>query len=301
MGAYLSVRDGTALFGLLAESSEDIVVKADRAGFIDPASFGLEQLGLRLGDLLIAPHLADLAAARHGAAVRGYHDAVVAGVTSVPPVEFKVAAKGDRRWYRLQLRAVHARDGQTAGTVGIMRCIDERLALEEELFAAAVTDPLTGLANRGAMISMLGHLCEEEEGGAIALFTLERLRSLNLHYGQAAGDQMLRAFADLMRTVLRRDHILGRFGGETFAVLMPRDDRWRAGQIASDLVATFTALSCGDAGEVGPVAVSGAVAGIAPCIDATLRAVDAALVRARATGGRRVETATSQAVGIGAR
>jgi diguanylate cyclase len=293
MGAFLSVRDGSALFGLLADNTEDIILKADRAGFVDRASFGLELLGIRLDEWLIAPQLADLADAAHAAAVRRFHRAVIDGCEPQGWLEFPTARHGgsERRWYRLSLRPVPGKGGGNAGVVGIMRCIDERRALEDELFAAAMTDPLTGLANRGALVSMLEHLAVEPEParGSIALFSLDRLRRLNLLHGQAAGDEMLRAFADLMRTVLRRDHILGRIGGETFAVLMPRCGAEEAEQIAADFVTTFAGLSCGDAGEAGPVAVSGGVAPIGRSVDATLLAADAALVRARARGGSRVE------------
>ncbi len=278
------------MFGLLAENSEDIIIKADRDGFIDRASFGLEVLGIRLADWLIAPQLADLADGAHAAAVRRYHRAVMRGGARAQWLEFPSAGQGGaRRWFRLSLRPVADRDGNAVGVVGIMRCVDEVRALEDQLFAAAMTDPLTGLANRGALVSMLDHLLMLGEPGSVALFSLERLRQLNLAHGQAAGDEMLRAFADLMRSVMRRDHILGRIGGETFAVLMPRTPVDLARQIAGDFVTTFAALSTSDGGEAGPVAVSGGVAPIGASVDATLLAADAALVRARARGGFSVE------------
>ena len=296
MGAFLSVRDGSALFGLLADNTEDIILKADRDGFIDRASFGLELIGIRLNEWLIAPQLADLADAAHAAAVRRFHHSVIEGSERQGWLEFPTAGQGaSRRWFRLSLRPVPGRDGGNAGVVGIMRCIDERRALEDEVFAAAMTDPLTGLANRGALVAMLEHLVVQPERGCIALFSLDRLRRLNLLHGQAAGDEMLRAFADLLRTVMRRDHILGRIGGETFAVLMPRNSLDDAAQLAADFVTTFAGLSCGDAGEAGPVVVSGGVAPVGRSVDATLLEVDAALVRARARGGSRVARSAAPA------
>lgn len=280
------------MFGLLADNTEDIVIKADKNGFIDRASFGLELIGIWLDECLIAPQLADLADPAHAAAVRRFHNGVIAGTEPHGWLEFPAGRNvGGRRWFRLSLRPVPGRDGDHVGVVGIMRCIDERRALEDELFAAAMTDPLTGLANRGALVTMLEHLCIEPERGSIALFSLDRLRRLNLLHGQAAGDEMLRAFADLMRTVLHRDHILGRIGGETFAVLMPRTAPEEAVQIASDFVTIFAGLSCTEESEVGPVGVSGGIAPIGMSVDATLLDADAALVRARARGGSRVERA----------
>jgi hypothetical protein len=103
MGAFLSVRDGSALFGLLADNTEDIILKADRAGFVDRASFGLELLGIRLDEWLIAPQLADLADAAHAAAVRRFHRAVIDGCEPQGWLEFPTARHGgsERRWYRL--------------------------------------------------------------------------------------------------------------------------------------------------------------------------------------------------------
>ncbi len=293
MGAFLTVRDGSALFGLLADNSEDIIIKADRDGFIDPASLGLELIGIRPGECLIPPKLADIADPAHADALMRYHAAVIAGTEHQGWLEFPIAAGIGKRWFRLALRPVTGRGGSTTGVVGMMRCIDDRRALEDELFAAAMTDPLTGLANRGALVAMLEHLVVQPDPGCIALFALEGLRRLNLTHGQAAGDEMLRAFAELMRTVLRRDHILGRIGGETFAVLMPRVDLHEAEQIAADFVVTFMGLSSSERGEAGPVRISGGVAAIEDSVDASLRQADAALVRARAGGGARVGRAAT--------
>ncbi len=294
MGAFLTARDGSALFGLLADNSEDIILKADREGFIDPASLGLELIGVRLGECLIPPRLADIADPDHADALTRYHAAVIGGGEHQGWLEFPIAAGGaGRRWFRLALRPVTGRHGTIHGVVGMMRCIDDRRALEDQLFAAAMTDPLTGLANRGALVAMLEHLVDQPNPGCIAIFTLEGLRRLNLSHGQAAGDEMLRAVAELMRTVLRRDHILGRIGGDSFAVLMPRVDLHQAEQIAGDFVVTFMGLSSSERGETGPVRISGGVAAIQGSVDESLRQADAALVRARAGGGARVGRAVA--------
>ena len=65
----LDVQDGGVLYGILADLGGDIVIKADRFGFIEDASQGLHRAGFDLSEQLIAPHIADLTDALHAGLV----------------------------------------------------------------------------------------------------------------------------------------------------------------------------------------------------------------------------------------
>ena len=110
-----------------------------------------------------------------------------------------------------------------------MRCIEERRSFESRLFAATMTDTLTGLTNRRAFVAMLRHLVAHGARGSVAMFDIDHFRALNLRHGQSAGDEVLAGFAQLLRTLTRPDDIISRVGGESFAVLMPDTTPEQAG------------------------------------------------------------------------
>lgn len=104
---------------------------------------------------------------------------------------------------------------------------DERLLRQErdQAMRAALTDPLTGLSNRGHITSLLEkhiqlvqqspHTC------GLVLLDLDHFKRVNDNYGHEAGDTVLRHFAQLLPQVLRREDCHGRMGGEEFLLLLP--------------------------------------------------------------------------------
>ncbi len=94
--------------------------------------------------------------------------------------------------------------------------------------ARSDVDPLTGTYNRQ---TMMGDLNAERERAirtgvptAIALVDLDHFKSVNDTYGHQAGDAVLVALADTLRTTLRSIDIPARMGGEEFAVLLPGEE-----------------------------------------------------------------------------
>ena len=104
---------------------------------------------------------------------------------------------------------------------------DERLLRQErdQAMRAALTDPLTGLSNRGHITSLLEkhiqlvqqspHTC------GLVLLDLDHFKRVNDNYGHEAGDTVLRHFAQLLPQILRREDCHGRMGGEEFLLLLP--------------------------------------------------------------------------------
>ena len=109
----------------------------------------------------------------------------------------------------------------------------ETLELEEKLRLAATTDELTGLLNRRAFFAALdSELARATRSGskfALALIDLDHFKSVNDRFGHAGGDEVLRRFAEIARETMRTADVIGRIGGEEFAVLMPDTDQVQSG------------------------------------------------------------------------
>jgi diguanylate cyclase len=97
---------------------------------------------------------------------------------------------------------------------------------EKSLRQAAQTDPLTGLANRRQMFSLLDRALAElaTETFCLALIDIDRFKGINDRFGHPAGDAVLKAFADLVRLRLGTFGHFGRIGGEEFMLLLPAMD-----------------------------------------------------------------------------
>jgi len=111
--------------------------------------------------------------------------------------------------------------------------VEERTrALEEanaKLASLSNTDGLTGIANRRRFDQMLGQewLRAQRSGAPLALIMLDvdHFKHFNDHYGHVAGDDCLRALAQvLLREVRRSGELVARYGGEEFVVLLPDTD-----------------------------------------------------------------------------
>lgn len=285
--------DGSALFGLFAEGAGDILLKLDADGFVCEASPGLECLGIDQSESLFAPHIADLAAKGHVRRVREYWLDAISGSATSERVEFPLCQAQVpellERWYALTMRPVLDASERVSGAIGIMRAVEPRRALEDELLAAAMTDPLTGLRNRHAFQSLLSRQLANCEAGAVILFGIDRFRAIILRYGQSKGDEVLWAFAQFLRAMLGDAPVLTRMEGERFAAIMPDVAPIAARNIADEAVVTFARLAR-ESGRDG-LAMS-ASAGIVPISgdhDEILANAELALTLAQAAGGQRAE------------
>jgi diguanylate cyclase (GGDEF)-like protein len=107
--------------------------------------------------------------------------------------------------------------------------IEQREEREKELRRLAETDPLTALLNRRSFIEKANAviLASEEHGTDVSLIVvdLDHFKSVNDNYGHPAGDAVIRAFADVLLGLVRTDRdLVGRFGGEEFAILLSGAD-----------------------------------------------------------------------------
>ncbi|TDE85027.1 diguanylate cyclase [Deinococcus sp. S9] len=90
----------------------------------------------------------------------------------------------------------------------------------QELHRSALLDPLTGLGNRRAFdLALEEAWTTRREALAVALLDLDGLKLINDTRGHAAGDELLRSFATVLRTRLQQDETAYRLGGDEYSVL----------------------------------------------------------------------------------
>ncbi|WP_293764294.1 PAS domain S-box protein [uncultured Aquitalea sp.] len=114
---------------------------------------------------------------------------------------------------------------QLRGFLRVYRDITLRKRQERELRELATTDALTGVANRRSYMEKL----QEEfvrfqrfgDPVSVLMMDIDHFKAVNDTWGHAAGDKVLRAFAEVSRSVIRQVDTLGRVGGEEFSVVLP--------------------------------------------------------------------------------
>jgi diguanylate cyclase (GGDEF)-like protein len=166
---------------------------------------------------------------------------------------------------------------------------------------AALVDPLTGIANRRAFLEEVNALSQRQGAQArpvaMLLADLDHFKSINDKYGHAVGDSALRLFAEVASAKLGPNDLIGRLGGEEFAVLLYDSGREKALAIAERIRLSFENA----AAEVDGRPVRGTVSvGIVTAepgfidVPALLVQADEALYCAKERGRNRVEVAQPQ-------
>lgn len=176
---------------------------------------------------------------------------------------------------------------------------DTRLQVEE-MKHLATRDPLTGVGNlrhfKALSTLELEHAARMGRPMAVLMLDIDHFKRINDTWGHAAGDEALRQFAAACRNALREPDILGRLGGEEFAIALPNTGADGAGVIAERLRALVEGIrvtpQCGGTGfgfttSVG-IAVHHPGSPSGQDVDELLARADAALYEAKRSGRNRV-------------
>ena len=131
---------------------------------------------------------------------------------------------GGDRFLSLSGEPVDDDVGRRAGWHGIARDVTQARRAQERLRQLAHRDRLTGLLNRGATESALQQMLEDAQHDGfrvhVMFVDLDGFKAVNDRLGHAAGDRVLQEAATRLRSVLRDEDVLGRFGGDEFVVVL---------------------------------------------------------------------------------
>jgi two-component system, cell cycle response regulator len=183
-----------------------------------------------------------------------------------------------------------------------------RRRLEERLhdnyrrsLSLALTDELTGLYNRRYVFAHLTSLLGRVGGGetALMLFDIDHFKQVNDGYGHPAGDEVLRDIAERAVRQVRSVDLVGRLGGEEFAVVMPETSLGDAVAVAERLrgaVADEPFMLQGKSDKL-PITVSVGIAMTGEggdTLESLLKRADEALYAAKNAGRNRIITLSPQ-------
>jgi len=152
---------------------------------------------------------------------RGAHDVLR---EDAPPAEVVARVRAARRAQEMQ---------------------EQLLSREHDLEAMAYHDELTGVANRRYAVrqlhALLSRARRHDQELSVVLLDADRFKALNDRHGHGAGDDVLRGLAARLRSRVREEDIVARFGGEEFLIVLPDTGADGAAIAAEDVRAAVAA------------------------------------------------------------
>jgi diguanylate cyclase (GGDEF)-like protein len=221
-------------------------------------------------------------------------------------IEYRIVGEdGSERWMWDRYR-MRRDDGGRLFFDGVVSDITERRRAADELAAArdqaerrSRTDELTGVANRRHFAELLDAVLaaapQERRSPGVLLLDVDRFKRINDTYGHASGDQVLVEIARRLRSRIRRDDAVARWGGEEFIVLArdAPDDRAlrRIGETIRHAIADRPFVTGGHALHVTASVGAARLDAGHPDREAILVAADQALYAAKRRGRNQTRVA----------
>jgi len=148
-----------------------------------------------------------------------------------------------------------------------------------EAEAEADEDPLTRVKNRRALIRELTRIVafvqRYESPASLIYVDLDDLKSINDRFGHAAGDAALTKVAEILAAHVRESDVVGRMGGDEFAVVLAQADLEAAMTKAESLAALIAAEPIDGGDWLAPIRVSWGVRQVDPALDPERMIADA--------------------------
>jgi diguanylate cyclase (GGDEF)-like protein/PAS domain S-box-containing protein len=210
-----------------------------------------------------------------------------------------IRRNGIASYFALSSSKITGRHGDPLGSTVIMHDITQRVRLFEQARELANKDDLTGLPNRRHFFELTTREFDRarryHKPLSLLVFDVDHFKQVNDTYGHRTGDRLLRDLAQACRRELRSSDVIGRVGGEEFAVLLPETELDVATEVAHRLrEATESIRVASDQDErrdsatvtisVGVAQLEGGRQGDSETLDSLYERADRALYRAKGLG-----------------
>ncbi|WP_232502799.1 PAS domain S-box protein [Solidesulfovibrio magneticus] len=218
---------------------------------------------------------------------------------SIPKLECRIRNKdGECFWVLFSSSPISRLDNSSGGAFIMITDISEQKNLELNLLMLATKDGLTGVSNRHHFMEISGALLSSatryNTEFSVAIFDIDNFKMVNDTWGHSAGDMVLKKICTLATAEFRSSDIIGRLGGEEFAISMPETSLENAAA-AVERFRTIVESTIFEYDEI-PINIT-ISSGVAACskhtkaIDCLLKSADNFLYKAKRHG--RNQTVTS--------
>ena len=201
---------------------------------------------------------------------------------------------GTRYWCQSLVAVMEKTNHEISGFSVVLRDVGAEAREVEKIRELVTTDHLTGVLNRAHFHELAAAEVERARRSGTPLCALmvdvDHFKSINDTYGHAAGDMVLRELAATLRRYLRTTDLLGRLGGEEFAIMLPGLDAEAGKLISVSLHSQLRLMHLPLRGKDLKVTVSIGCAQVTSAVDTLPRLLDAsdqALYEAKRLGRNR--------------
>lgn len=163
-----------------------------------------------------------------------------------------------------------------------------QIRLQRKLSRLSREDPLTGLRNRRSFFDILAKIRARDGRGVLLLLDADHFKAINDTHGHHAGDNCLRSIAYTIQRSVRKEDLVGRIGGEEFAVYLRATTRGQAKVIGERLTLPISFRTASDEVLSVTLSIGAAVCTPGRSVDETLAAADRALYDAKLEGRARM-------------
>lgn len=227
------------------------------------------------------------------AALLGFHGLFIL----LRPIAFKVMVPQGDAGLASTLSSLVVLEGTVAMVLigfGVLMLTNEFIT--NELRHLAEIDPLTAVFNRRAVLSLLDKGISNAQRSQVPLpvlvLDLDHFKLINDTYGHQGGDEALRHFVRIAQQCLRKEDVIGRIGGEEFAVFLPNADGEGALALAQrlrGLLAATPLLTASARPVTMTVSIGVTLSESGDTPEIALQRADAAMYLAKQRGRNRVE------------
>ncbi|MEQ1773737.1 MAG: GGDEF domain-containing protein [Burkholderiales bacterium] len=219
----------------------------------------------------------------------GFGDQLKPGID---PEQLKVAVAAmieNTEQMRIRAKALEAQLQESSHEVEVLRTKLARATGD------ALTDPLTGIANRRGFTAAIDAADARKDGlgkSCLIAIDIDHFKKCNDTYGHLFGDKVIRSLAQILTRMIKGQDTAARIGGEEFVILLPDTAIEGACKLAEHIRAVVEAgsISNGTTGDVGKITISLGITDYlaGETIEAYMARADKALYASKAGGRNRV-------------